>query len=126
MKDSRNENVFGKTVYSYSRRQAIGDGVLVDLTVLEITRQHWKLQLCCTDNVWAIIQDAVTNHGKDLIGILHDLYCLAKLGIKPSTTGQDRVYFRATVGVRTHDFVLAFGPGDTAMPVLTLMLPSDD
>jgi len=125
MKDNRNESVFGETVYSYTRSQAVEDGVLIDLTVLEITRQHWKLQLCCTDSVWAIITDATEHHGKDLIGILHDLYTVAKFGIKPATS-QDRIYFKATVGVRTHDFVLACGPGDTAMPVLTLMLPSDD
>jgi hypothetical protein len=125
MKDNHNESVFGDTVYSYSRRQAIEDGVLVDLTFLVITRQHWNVQLCCTDSVWTIIQDAVTNHGKDLTGILHDLYTVAKHAIKHATS-QDRIYFRATVGVTAHDFVLAYGPGDTAMPVLTLMLPSDD
>jgi hypothetical protein len=125
MKDNHNENVFGETVYSYSRQQAIDDGVLIDLSVLEITKQHWNVQLCCTDSVWGIIEDAVTNHGKDLIGILHDIYTVAKFNIKAATS-QDRVYFRATVGVAAHDFVLAYGPGDTAAPVLTLMLPSDD
>ena len=117
---------FGPVIFSYTRAQAIEDGVLIDLTVLEITRQHWTVQLCCTDTVWGIIADAVTNHGRDLIGILHDLYTVAKFNIKPATSGQDRVYFKATVGVATHDFVLAYGPGDTAAPVLTLMLPSDD
>jgi hypothetical protein len=125
MKDNHNESPFGETVHSYTRSQAIEDGVLIDLSVLEITRRHWTVQVRCTDSVWGIIEDAVTHHGRDLIGILHDLYTVAKHGIKPATS-QDRVYFKATVGVRTHDFVLAYGPGDTAMPVLTLMLPSDD
>jgi len=120
MKASHNESVFGETVYSYSRRQAVEDGVLVDLTVLEITRQHWTIPLCCSDSVWTIIQDGVTNHGKDLIGILHDLYIVAKQGIN-AATGQDRIQFKATVGVAA-----TFGPGDTAMPILPLMLPSDE
>ena len=38
------ENPFGETIYSYSRAQAIEDGVLVDLSAVEIIRQAWKTE----------------------------------------------------------------------------------
>jgi len=122
MNDSNNP--FGETIYAYTRQQAITDGVLVDLSDFPITKKHWKLQLCCTSAVWSLIEDALQS-GNDLAGVLHDLYTLAKFNIKPATS-QDRIYFKATVGRTTENFILHVGPGDTALPVLTLMLPSDD
>jgi hypothetical protein len=123
--NSDKENTFGAPRHSYSRRQAIKDRVLVDLSSLEITRQHWRVQIACSSSVWAIVEAAVLHHGKDVQGVLHNLYALAKLHANPNTT-QDRINFQATVGRTTCDFVLHVGPGDTPIPVLTLKLPSDD
>ena len=36
------ENTFGEAIYSYSRKQAIEDGVLVDLSLIDSVKQHWK------------------------------------------------------------------------------------
>ena len=119
------DEIFGSPIYSYSRSQAIEDGVLVDLSFLEISRQHWKIHIAASSSVWAIIEDAVQHHGKDLQGVLHDLYTLAKIHIKPATP-QERIYFNGIVGRKTYDFILHVGPGDTPVPCLTLMLPSDD
>ena len=54
-----NENRFGETIYSYSRAQAIEDGVLVDLSHVDSIRQHWKHPFACTSAVWGIIEDAL-------------------------------------------------------------------
>jgi type I site-specific restriction endonuclease len=35
-----NENVFGDMIYSYSRKQAIEDGVLVDLSEVDSIKQQ--------------------------------------------------------------------------------------
>lgn len=59
------ENVFGETIYSYSRKQAIEDGVLVDLSQIESIKQHWKYPLACTDTVWSIIEKALTRPSQD-------------------------------------------------------------
>ncbi len=73
-----------------------------------------------------MIEDAV-QQGQDLAGVLHDLYTLAKWSIRPCGEPTDRLTFRANVGSHTDvDLILHCGPGDTAVPVLTLMLPSDD
>jgi len=119
-----NNHPFGEVVYAYTRKQAIEDGTLVDLSALEITRQHWKLPCACSSSVWGIIEDAIAK-GFDLAGILHDLFCLTKAKIPPQSR-TDRLYFKATVANRTYDFILHCGPADDCAPVLTLMLPSDD
>jgi hypothetical protein len=119
-----NNDFFGEPIYCYTRKQAIEDKTLVDLSQLEITRQHWKLHCVCSSAVWVIIEDATTK-GFDLTGILHDLFCLAKAKIPPQSK-TDRLYFKGTVADRTYDLILHCGPGDDAVPCLTLMLPSDD
>ena len=59
-----NENLFGETIYSYSRAQAIEDGVLVDLSHVDSIRQHWKHPFACTSAVWGIIEEALQRDRK--------------------------------------------------------------
>jgi hypothetical protein len=117
-------DLFGEPIYSYSRAQAIEDGVLVDLSQFEVIRMHWKINLCCTAAVWELIDDAVENHGKDCAGVLHDLSHMAKLAI--GKTPGDTLHFQCIVGSALRSFKLHCGPGDTPVPVLTLMLPNED
>ena len=84
---SASNNLFGDVVSSYSRSQAIEDGVLVDLGQFDITREHWKFPMACTGTVWNIIEDAVHNHGQDYAGTLHDIYTMAKLAIRKGQGG---------------------------------------
>lgn len=45
-----------KLIYSYTRAQAIEDGVLVDLTAiaLDVCREHYKYPIACTSAVWRL------------------------------------------------------------------------
>jgi PHP family Zn ribbon phosphoesterase len=63
------ENPFGETIYSYSRTQAIEDGVLVDLSRADSIRQHWKYPFACISAAWAIIEEALEKPGRDVSGI---------------------------------------------------------
>jgi hypothetical protein len=119
-----NIDTFGEVIYSYSRAQAIEDGVLADLSQFEVIRSHWKLQMCCTYTVWCIIQEAVAKYGKDTQGILHDISTMAKLRI--GRDAGETLHFSCIIGTKTLELKLHCGPGDTALPVLTLMLPSED
>ena len=119
------ENTFGETIYSYSRAQAIEDGVLVDLSQVDSIRQHWKYPFACTSAVWAIIEEALQQPGQDVSGICHDISTMAKLAIR-SATDLELVRFSVIITGRTHTLKLDIGPGDTAAPVLTLMLPYED
>jgi hypothetical protein len=119
------ENVFGETIYSYSRQQAIEDGVLVDLSHNIVIRQHWKHPFACTDRVWALIERALTQEGQDLNGILHDVSVMSKRAVP---RGQDCMVIRFEVIIMEtkHALKLHVGPGDNAEPVLTLMFPHED
>lgn len=119
------ENVFGETIYSYSRHQAIEDGVLVDLSHIETVRHHWKYPLACTSTVWAIIEEALQIECQDVNGICHDIGVLAKAALG-MTREVEQVLFTVKIGRRTERLKLHVGPGDTAEPVLTLMLRYED
>ncbi len=123
-----NENVFGETIYSYSRAQAIEDGVLVDLSQVESIRQSWKHPFACTSAVWALIEEALQKPHYDLAGICHDVSIMAKLAIQNNAAARnsDEVRFEVIIDGKKHAMKLHIGPGDTAAPVLTLMLPYED
>ena len=119
------ENPFGETIYSYSRSQAIEDGVLVDLSQADSIRQHWKHPFACTSAVWTIIEEALQHPGQDVSGICHDISTMAKLAIR-SVRETEQIRFTVIITGKMHALKLHIGPGDTAAPVLTLMLPYED
>lgn len=120
-----NENLFGETIYSYPRAQAIEDGVLADLSQIDSIRQHWKHPFACTSAVWAIIEEALRQPGQDISGICHDISTMAKLAIR-SARDTEQIPFTVIITGHKHALKLHIGPGDTAAPVLTLMLPYED
>jgi hypothetical protein len=120
-----NENPFGEVIYSFSRAQAIEDGVLVDLSNVDSIRQHWIHPFACTSAVWAIIEEALKQDGQDVSGICHDISTMAKLALRGGRES-DQVLFTVIITGRTHSLKLHIGPGDTAAPVLTLMLLNED
>jgi hypothetical protein len=124
-KTMSNENPFGETIYSYSRAQAIEDGVLVDLSQVDSIRHAWKHPFACTSAVWAIIEEALKQPGQDVAGICHDISFMAMIAIRKSSDAQI-IHFRVIITETTHALKLHIGPGDSAAPVLTLMLPHED
>lgn len=122
---SNSSNPFGPVIFSYSRTQALADGVLVDLTQIETIRTAFKFPLACTDTVWAIIEEALTHDGQDIEGIGHDISTMATHAIR-QMRGGDRLFFKVIIAGRTHAFKMLIGPGDTPAPVMTLMLPNED
>jgi hypothetical protein len=121
----KDEHPFGEPIYSYSRAQAIRDGILADLTQIESMRHHWKVPIACTAAVWTIVEQAAKREGQDVPGICHDISTMAKLGFaKPADI--DRVYFKVIIAGSEHTLKLHIGPGDAGEPVLTLMLPDED
>jgi hypothetical protein len=120
-----NENLFGETIYSYSRARAIEDGVLVDLSHVDSIRQHWKHPFACTSAVWTIIEEALQRQDQGSFGILHDISTMAKRAIR-SARDTDQILFTVIIAGKKHAMKLHIGPGDTAAAVLTLMLPNED
>ena len=127
------QDVFGDVIYSYSRKQAIEDGVLVDLgqdKMLEVCRQHYKYPIACTAAVFGIMERAVTNkkHCNDFAGVLHDMLWMSRVykrEIDPTTVAF-RVKITGTGRKSVYDFKMVCGPGDDAEPVMTIMTPDED
>lgn len=117
-------------ISAYTREQAIEDGVLVDVSDMEIAKEHFKYPVAFTNAVWAIIEKAVNNKRwcNDLNGVLHDVFWMSKTYYRKldSTTRIFRVIITGAGRKRNYDFKFVCSPGDTPEPVLTIMLPDED
>ena len=112
-------------IYSYSRAQALADGVLVDIT--ERARQCGiKYPTACTASVWALIECLPDNDTDTLAGVVADMRLAevlrAMLAAIRAARGTDRVEF-AALGA---ELWAQCGPGDTAAPVITIMYQGED
>ena len=120
-------------IYSYTRAQAIEDGVLIDITA-DAQAHGFKVHTVITDNLYRQYVEVPTgldrSFGQSRAGRIHDLLALALFAAR-SSKGTDRVYFKVSFLMgpgrsETVDIIAHIGPGDNAEPVLTLMLPEHD
>ncbi len=102
---------WGEPIFSYSRKQAIDDGVLVDLSGMA-RDLGFKHPVACTQEAWHEAFAA------DPISALETFHA----AIRASTGNSDRIDFM--IGA-TALYALC-GPGDTLAPVLTVMMPWED
>ena len=119
-------------IISYTRKQAIEDGVLIDVTE-QAKQMGFKVNTVVTDHLFG---DYLTppagleGEGQSLEGRLTDL--LFKTLIAAKTIGggsriEFDVLFLMSPGRWDTVHVLAImGPGDHGEPVLTIMLPEDE
>ncbi len=127
-----NDNIFGDVIFSYTRAQAIEDGVLVDLTALapDVCKQHFKFPVACTAAVYAIIDAAVKNkrQANDLKGVIHDILFMSRRcgRVIDDSTRVFPVIITGAARQRNFTFKIVCGPGDDAEPVMTISLPEED
>jgi hypothetical protein len=125
-------DLFGPPISTYTRAQAIADGVLVDLSALapDVCRQHYKVQVACTAAVWGLIEKAIRNprHCNDLNGVVHDVLWMSRVYCSPlsPTTKMFRVTIKGAGRRSVYDLRAVCGPADDASPCLTIMLPEED
>lgn len=125
------ENV--ATVFSYTRKQAIEDGVLIDLMqgdMKPVCEQYYKVPIACTSGVWGIIDRAVASkeHCNDILGVLHDIMFMSRVHNRPlnDSTVSFEVIITGAGENNTYTLIMSIGPGDEAEPVATIMLPGED
>ena len=125
--------IYGEPIHTYTRAQAIDDGMLVDLmqdAMTSVCRQHYKFPIACTSAVFDIMQKAVENkkYSNDYAGILHDMLYMSR--VYKRQVNASTVIFRVIIAgagrQRNFDFKLVVGPGDVGEPVITIMLPNED
>lgn len=115
---------FGEPIFSYSRAQAIEDGVLIDITKMA-KEAGFRFPTVITAAVYAIVRDE-TSTSDSVDGRLWDICSIAMLAMKGAQRGQDRVNFNVIIGRRTQPLYIQIGPGDTPAPVLTIMMQGED
>lgn len=125
-----------EVIHRYTRKQAIEDGVLVDLMQPEteplVREAGFRFPIAMTAAAFSEAVAPIDGElppGQDLKGRLWDVLMLLKAGIWGNLK-DDRVYFTVHVfdGKRTNPVQLwaLCGPGDDLEPVITLMLTSED
>ena len=130
--------IFGEVIYTYTRAQAIEDGVLieVDATAKE---QGFRWPVALTTAVWSDAvewtdSDSQKQVHQDQIGRLRDVLCMAVFAIKITDDGSDQLNFkvyRVPRDGRSEEselihLKLMVGPGDHGEPVVTILLPHED
>ncbi len=126
--------LFGKLIYSYSRAQAIEDGVLVEVT--EVARQvgfRYPVAITCTLD--DRLQPSRHESGQDYDGRLWDALWVAALSVRLKGRDTDTVNFTVsqqeidpkTGKLKDVDLRLwaVCGPGDEGEPVITIGFPQD-
>ena len=131
--EARAEWTEADIISTYTRAQAIEDGVLVDFMqneLEEVCRQHFKYPIACTIAVFEIMQKAVENprYCNDYAGILHDMLWMSRTMCRrvDEQTRIFRVIIQGASRQRYYDFKIVCHPGDQGEPVLTIMLPGED
>jgi hypothetical protein len=125
---------------AYSRKQAIEDGVLVDITELAKTK-GFVCNVCVTAAVWAMICDIPENFKwQDKTGRLWDLlnilYYKGRGSKSPVVQFKVHMPHEVTIvdpdkpdskGIAEYvDLVSIVGPGDEGELVVTIQLPNED
>lgn len=133
--------MFGEVIHSYSRREAIEDGVLIDLMQGEdeamVRSLGFRFDIAMTSAAYAaavVPSDGHLPPGQDRKGRLWDVLWMLKLAIKKTGSDSRIVSFALHVvnfrgGKATSEplhLKALSGPGDRAEPVITILLPDED
>jgi hypothetical protein len=134
--DLQADQPMGPIIFSYTRAQAIEDGVLVDLMQPEteplVREAGFRFPIAMTAAAFSEAVAPIDGElppGQDLKGRLWDVLMLLKAAIR-AYDNTDRIHFTVSVfdGTKTNPVQLwaLCGPGDDLEPVITLMLESED
>jgi hypothetical protein len=125
--------IFGDVIYSYTREQALEDGVLVDVSETA-AEAGFSIPVAMTQAAWSgLVSWDNNNRGiQDEMGRLWDVLTMGRYfarNAKGSLVDCEVLRVpntpKATVP-RKAGFVLNCGPGDNAEPVITIMLHGED
>lgn len=123
------DDIFGDVIYSYTRAQALEDGVLVDVSALA-KEAGFRYPVAVTARVWhEWIEPPTDTVGQDATGRLWDLLNVLRYEIRKTGKGERvdfKVLFEQGTGKTLVDFYALCGPGDNAEPVITIMRIGED
>ncbi len=119
-----------EVISTYSRKQAIEDGVLHDVT--ETAREagiiHPVAVTAAVWNTYVTVPPAAV--GQDEAGRLWDILWMFRIAASVSDRLSEIVYplyvANDASGPKLVELKAVSGPGDTLAPVLTIMMPGED
>ena len=137
-KESSAESFFGDVISTYTRAQAIEDGVLIDAGAMA-KEAGFKWPVVLTTAAWADCvawtdEDSQKQVHQDQSGRLWDVLYMAAHGIRVSKGSGDRFQFQfyrvprdgQSMEAELTTLKLVVGPGDSGEPVITIMEPHED
>lgn len=123
-----------EVIHTYSRAQAIADGVLVDLMQGEmgktVREAGFRFPIAATARVFAECIDltpAAKRACNDIQGRLWDVLTMLKRSLRQGREITFQVYVvRARVRPTLTTLKAVISPGDDGEPVITIMFPEED
>ena len=132
------ESLFGNVISTYTRAQAIEDGVLIDPGSMA-REAGFKWPVAITADAWAECvvwadDDSRQQVHQDQSGRLWDVLYMASHAIRTSKDSGDRIMFQLyrvprdgqSMEAELITLRLIVGPGDSGEPVITILLPHED
>jgi hypothetical protein len=131
------EDFFRAMVFSYSRADALEDGILVDVSDMA-KEAGFLLPVAVSSALWGDINDIPEGSGQDVNGRLWDVLTMGNHAIHTAvargngngTTLRYQVILTLPGGASEEESLYSvksvIGPGDDGRPVLTLMQPHED
>lgn len=119
-------------VHTYTREQAISDGVLVDLSSNHPNETRmFKWNVACTSTVWALIERAAEKDHTEVAVYVWDVCYMALTAIRAMRdSGNPELYFKVCLPLREREKKLKLVSGPIGFndptPCLTIMLPEED
>jgi hypothetical protein len=120
-------------IFTYTRAQAIADGVLIDVSKLA-REAGFRYPVALTAGVWAecvAVPEGVT--GQDETGRLWDILTMLRFAIARQKGDAQRIDFALHVRNDNREgdpplvsLYALCGPGDNGEPVITVLLPGED
>ena len=129
---SDDESMFGELIHSYSRAQAMEDGVLVDCSPMA-REAGIRVPVAMTCGAWGLcvaLSAAAKRAGNDESGRLWDVLWMLSLAMRRAGDASEVHFGVLCVTERTTPSRVRLkalcGPGDDAEPVITVLLPEED
>ena len=136
--DQASNGLFGPVISTYSREQAIEDGVLIDATTMA-HEAGFKWPVALTHAAWCdcVAWSEVDNQNQvyqDESGRLWDVLFMASQAIRTASDSDNQLNFSLCRVLRNGQsqqaeevtLKLIVGPGDQGEPVVTILMPNED
>lgn len=137
MNNEEISDFFGETIYSYSRSQAIADGVLVNVSEIAL-EAGFKISVAVTNTVWHEFiewteENTLRQTYQDTNGRLWDVLSMLRFAIAKKRN-TDCLFYKLyivprdgkTRTAKLTQLKAVIGAGDNGEPAITIMLPNED